>query len=204
MNIKGLDYNTQREKLVLPEYGREIQKMVDYCMTLTDRDERLRCAKTIVSTMERMNPHVRQNDDYKQKLWDQLALMSDFKLDIDWPVDISQAHVIMEKPKPMKYPTGKNRVRHYGRLVFELFDRLKTMEPGPERDALVALTANQMKRDLVAWGHGLSDDEKVADDLAKFTDGKIQLDLNNFRFEKIDPRSYNNTNNNGGKRHKKK
>lgn len=188
MNIKGLDYNTQREKLVLPEYGREIQKMVDYCMTIPDRDERLRCARTIVSTMERMNPQVRQNDNYEQRLWDQLALMSGFKLDIDWPVDVSGARVIQEKPQPVKYPMSHIPVRHYGKMVFELFDKLKGMEPGEERDKLVALTANQMKRDLILWGHGLCDDEKVADDLARFTDGKIQLDLDTFRFDRIDMR----------------
>lgn len=203
MNIKGLDYNTQREKLILPEYGREIQKMVDYCMTIPDRDERLACAQTIVDTMEHMNPDVRQNDNYEQKLWDQLAIMSDFKLDIDWPVDISGAHVIQEKPQPMKYPMTNIPVRHYGKLVFELFEKLKTMEPGEERDQLIAITANQMKRDLMQWGHGLSDDEKVADDLARYTDGKVQLDLNNFQFEKMDPHEMTAANN-GGKKRKKK
>lgn len=200
MNIPGLDYNTKREKLILPEYGREIQKMVDYCMTLPDRDERLRCAKTIVDTMERMNPQVRQNDNYKQRLWDQLALISDFKLDIDWPVDVSQARVIHEKPQPMKYPMSKIPVRHYGKMVFELLDKLKTMQPGPERDELTALTANQMKRDLMLWGHGLSDNEKVADDMARFTDGKVQLDLGNFRFDRIDSHDFAGTNNNNKKR----
>lgn len=200
MNIPGLDYNTKREKLILPEYGREIQKMVDYCMTLPDRDERLRCAKTIVDTMERMNPQVRQNDNYKQRLWDQLALISDFKLDIDWPVDVSQAHVIHEKPQPMKYPMSKIPVRHYGKMVFELLDKLKNMQPGPERDELMALTANQMKRDLTLWGHGLSDNEKVADDMARFTDGKMQLDLSNFRFDRIDSHDFAGINNNNKKR----
>lgn len=203
MNIKGLDYNTQREHLVLPEYGREIQKMVDYCMTLPDRGKRLSCAKAIVRTMERMHPEVRQSDDYRQKLWDQLALMSDFKLDIDWPVDVSGARVIQEKPSPMGYPMSHIPVRHYGKMVFELFERLKTMAPGEERDRLTALTANQMKRDLMLWGHGLSDDEKVADDMARFTGGKIQLDLNRFRFERVDAREFA-ANNAGGKKHKRK
>ena len=169
MNIQGLDYNTQREKLVLPEYGREIQKMVNYCMTLPDRDARLRCAYAIIDTMEQMNPQLTQTDNYKQKLWDQLALISDFKLDIDWPVDISKAKVISEKPQPVKHETG---------------------------------TANQMKRDLVQWGHGLCDDEKVASDLANFTDGKIQLDLDHFKFERVDMRALAPTNN--GKKRKKK
>lgn len=202
MNIQGLDYNTQRDKLVLPEYGREIQKMVDYCMSLPDRDARLSCAYTIIGTMELMNPQLTQTDNYKQKLWDQLALISDFKLDIDWPVDISKAKVIGEKPQPLKYETGTIPVRHYGKLVFELFNKLQNMEPGEERDQLAALTANQMKRDLVQWGHGLCDDEKVADDLANFTDGKIQLDLDNFKFERVDMRTLAPTNN--GKKRKKK
>lgn len=202
MNIQGLDYNTQREKLVLPEYGREIQKMVNYCMTLPDREARLRCAYTIIDTMELMNPQLVQTDNYKQKLWDQLALISDFKLDIDWPVDISKAKVISEKPQPLKYETGTIPVRHYGKLVFELFNKLKTMEPGEERDRLTALTANQMKRDLVQWGHGLCDDEKVASDLANFTDRKIQLDLNHFKFERVDMRALAPMNN-GKKRRKK-
>lgn len=202
MNIQGLDYNTQREKLVLPEYGREIQKMVNYCMTLPDRDARLRCAYAIIDTMEQMNPQLTQIDNYKQKLWNQLALISDFKLDIDWPVDISKAKVISEKPQPLKYETGTIPVRHYGKLVFELLGKLKTMEPGEERDQLMALTANQMKRDLVQWGHGLCDDEKVASDLANFTDGKIQLDLDHFKFERVDMRALASTNN--GKKRKKK
>lgn len=202
MNIPGLDYNTKREKLILPEYGREIQKMVDYCMSLPDKKERLRCANTIVDTMERMNPQIRQNDNYRQKLWDQLALMSDFKLDIDWPVDVSGARVIRQKPKPMKYPMSRIPVRHYGKMVFELLDKLKTMAPGKERDQLIALTANQMKRDLILWGHGLSDDEKVADDLARFTDGKVQLDLNHFRFEKMS--THDNGGNNNNRKRKKK
>lgn len=203
MNIPGLDYNTQREKLILPEYGREIQKMVDYCMTLPDRKERLRCANTIVDTMERMNPQVRQNDSYRQRLWDQLALISDFKLDIDWPVDVSEARVIHDKPKPMEYPMSKIPVRHYGKMVFELLDKLKDMEHGPERDELIELTANQMKRDLVQWGHGLSDDEKVADDMARFTDGNVQLDLNLFTFEKVDNRDFVSNNSNNKKRKRK-
>lgn len=203
MNIKGLDYNTKREKLVLPEYGREIQEMVKYCMTLPDRDTRLRCAYAIIDTMKLMNPQLTQTDNYKQKLWDQLALISDFKLDIDWPVDISQAKVIGEKPRPLHYEAGTIPARHYGKLVFELFSKLKNMEPGEEREQLTALTANQMKRDLVQWGHGLCDDEKVASDLANFTDGKIQIDLNHFKFERMDMRSMVTNNNNGKKRKKK-
>lgn len=190
MNIEGLDYNTQRSQLVLPEYGREIQEMVEYCTALPSRQERLRCAKTIVAVMGRMHPQNRTKNrvEWERRLWDHLAILSDFKLDIDWPYDISEARSMQTKPEPMKYPTENIRVRHYGRYIFKLFDKLKTMEPGVERDNLVRLTANQMKRDLMLWSHGYTDDEKVADDLARYTDGKIQLDLAHFKFAKVDLR----------------
>ncbi|MBQ7511496.1 MAG: DUF4290 domain-containing protein [Prevotella sp.] len=187
MNIKGLDYNTQREKLVMPEYGREIQKMVDLAVTLPTKEERTRCAQTIVRQMENKNPIVRESANYMQTLWDHLYLMSHKQLDIDWPFDVSDAERILSKPQPMAHPQKNSQahLRHYGRLITELFDKLKTMPEGKERDELVRLTANQMKRDLAMWGHGSIDDEKVADDLARFTDGKIQIDLSTFHFERI-------------------
>ena len=185
MDIKGLDYNTQRSKLIMPEYGREIQKMVEYACELPTKEERLKCAKTIIRQMETKNPQLRDNDDYEQTLWDHLYLMSHRELDIDWPFDVSEADKILSKPEPMKLPNGNIKLRHYGHLVEELFEQLKTMPAGEERDALVKKTANQMKRDLATWGHGSMDDERVANDLARFTDGVIQLDLNSFVFEKV-------------------
>ncbi len=185
MNIKGLDYNTQREKLIMPEYGREIQKMVEYACELPTKEERLKCAKTIIRQMETKNPQLLDNVDYEQTLWDHLYLMSHRELEIDWPFDVSEADKILSKPKPMKLPNSKIKLRHYGHLVEELFEQLKKMPAGEERDALVRKTANQMKRDLTEWGHGSIDDERVASDLARFTDGIIQLDLNNFVFDKV-------------------
>lgn len=185
MNIEGLDYNTQREKLVLPEYGREVQKMVDHAIGLESKAERQRCAESIVAIMARMFPQNKENGDYKQKLWDHLAIMSNFELDIDWPFDIDEAKKIATKPEPLTYPMTQIPVRHYGKMLFEIFDKLKAMEPGQERDQLVKLAANQMKRNLRQWSHGSADDEKVANDLARFTDGKVQLDLNSFTFERM-------------------
>lgn len=184
MDLQGLDYNTQRTRLILPEYGREIQQMVDHAVGLPTKEERQLCAQTIISIMDRMSPDDKTAIDHDRKLWDHLALMSNFQLDIDYPYDVSQAAQIQEKPAPMEYPMQQIPVRHYGKMVFEMFEQLKTMEPGEERDALVSLTANQMRRNLMQWSHGSSDDEKVASDLARFTDGKIQLDLDNFRFDK--------------------
>lgn len=187
MDIKGLDYNTQRTKLILSEYGREIQKMVEYACELPTKEERLKCAMTIIRQMENKNPQLMENADYEQTLWNHLYLMSHRELDIDWPYDVSEADKILSKPDPMPLPDGHIKLRHYGHLVEELLELLKTMPEGEEYDALVSKTANQMKRDLVLWGHGSAEDERVADDLARYTNGKIQLDLSTFKFDKVSP-----------------
>ena len=185
MNIQGLDYNTQREKLLMSEYGREIQKMVDHAVGLPSKEERLKCAKTIIKMMLTKVPQIRSNAGYEQTLWDHLYLMSSGQLDIDWPYDVSGAEKIHSKPAPIPLPQNRIRLRHYGKLVEELLEKLKTMPEGSERDELIRVTANQMKRDLLQWGHGSADDEKVADDIARLTDGVIQIDLGTFRFENV-------------------
>src|SRR3712207_4744397 len=143
MNIEGLDYNTQRERLILPEYGREIQSMVDYALGLSSKEDRQRAAESIIAIMDRMFPQNRDSENHEQKLWDHLAIMSDFKLDIDWPYDVSEAKQMTTKPEPMPYPMQRIPVRHYGKMLFEVFEKIKTMEPGRERDELIAITANQ-------------------------------------------------------------
>ena len=193
MDIKGLDYNTQREKLIMPEYGREIQKMVDHAISLPTKEERMKCAQAIIHQMENKTPQLRDSSDYQQTLWDHLYLMSHKQLDIDWPFDVSNAEKILSKPQPLAHPkpNAQSRQRHYGHLLMEVFEKLKTMPEGEERDELVRITAIQMKRDLASWGHGSMDDEKVADDLARFTDGKIQIDPRSIRFERIAPVAQN-------------
>ena len=188
MNIEGLDYNTQREQLGLPEYGREIQKMVDHALTLPTKEERQACAESIIATMSILFPQGYDAIDLEHKLWDHLAIMSNFQLDIDYPFDVSEAIKAATKPQRVGYTSSHIPVRHYGKLLFETFERLKNMPEGEERDALVRLTANQMKRALVEWGHGAADNERVASDLAAVTNGKIQLDLDTFKFEKLPAR----------------
>lgn len=188
MNIEGLDYNTQREQLVLPEYGREIQKMVDHALTLPTKEERQACAESIIATMSILFPQGYDAIDLEHKLWDHLAIMSNFQLDIDYPFDVSEAIKAATKPQRVGYTSSHIPVRHYGKLLFDTFERLKNMPEGEERDALVRLTANQMKRALVEWGHGAADNERVASDLAAFTNGKIRLDLDTFKFEKLPAR----------------
>lgn len=184
MDIQGLDYNTHRDKLLMPEYGREIQKMVDYAIGLTEKSERQSCAQEIIRMMETKVPELRDNVDFEQTLWDHLYLMSHKQLDIDWPYDVTAAEKLQNKPNAIPLPQENMRMRHYGKLLEQLFERLKTMPEGEERDALVYYTANQMKRNLTTWGHGSISDEKVADDLARYTDGIIQLDLSKMKLEK--------------------
>ena len=184
MEIQGLDYNTQREQLILAEYGREIQKMVDHCLTLTDRQERQACAEKIVQTMATMSKQKRDSAGKMQKLWDHLAIMSNFKLDIDYPFDIQKAKQLEQQPDPIAYPMADIPVRHYGKLLFEAFEKLKQMPEGTERNELVYSIANQMKRNLSAFGHGNNDAQRVASDLEFFTDGKIKINPEEFVFEK--------------------
>lgn len=190
MNIEGLDYNTRRERLILPEYGREVQSMVDYAMTIEDRDERRICAENIVAIMEKMSPQNRENPEYKRKLWDHLAIMSRFSLDIDYPYDISDARKIASAPEPVAYPMTRIPVRHYGKLVFDILEKLKTMEPGKERDELTRVIANRMKRNLHQWGHGSADDDRVIEDIEHYTDGAVKIEPGTLKMEPVNDREF--------------
>jgi len=160
-----------------------VQTMIDQTVEIADKAERQRRAGEIINIMERMFPHQTGQQEYRRKLWDHLAIMSHFRLDIDYPCDVSNAKKITEKPLPIPYPMTNIPVRHYGHLVLESFEKLKTMPDGAEYDELVRLTANQMKRDLAQWGHGSMDDRRVVDDLERFTGGRVKLDASHFVFE---------------------
>ena len=160
MDIKGLDYNTKRETLLLPEYGREIQRMVDYAIGCPTRDERNACANTIVRMMGTKVPNATETNDGIRALWDHLYIMGRGQLDIDWPYDMSEAVKITQKPQPMPIRKNHVKLRHYGHLVEECFDILKTMPNGRERDKLIYLTANQMKRLRCGWPCGRRRDQR--------------------------------------------
>lgn len=182
-------YNTQQKRLPMPEYGRGIQNMVDHALTIEDRAERQRCANTIVNIMGSMFPHLRDIPDFKHKLWDHLAVMADYKLDIDYPYEITPAVAVHSRPKPLAYPMKRIRYRHYGYMLESLLKKLKDMPEGEERDALTSMVANQMKRCLYNWNKDAMDEEKVAADLAEYTEGNVQLDLEHFRFASLQTRS---------------
>ena len=143
-----MEYNTQRKKMELPEYGRSVQNMVDHALTIEDREERQRCANTIVNIMGGMFPHLRDVPDFKRKLWDHLAIMSDFQLDIDYPFEIVKKEDLVVKPERLEYSTDAFRYRHYGRFLEGMVKKAVEIEDEEEKKELIRLLAIQMKKDL--------------------------------------------------------
>jgi len=175
MDVNELDYNTQLKRLPLPEYGRNIQRMVDYCLTIEDKEERTKCAKTIISIMGNLFPHLRDVPDFKHKLWDHLAIMSDFKLDIDYPYELVKQENLNTKPEKVPYSEGKIKVKHYGHYLDELIAKAVKMEEGPEKTRLVQMIANHMKKSIISWNRESVDDQKIFDDLRLLSNDKIDV-----------------------------
>ena len=198
-----MKYNTQQRKLPLPEYGRSVQNMVDHALTIEDREERQRCANTIVNIMGGMFPHLRDVVDFKHKLWDHLAIMSDFKLDIDYPVDIVKKESLEIKPQRIPYSQHDIRFRHYGRFVQDMIKLAADYQEGEERNQLLRMIANHMKRDYVNWNKDGVEDQKILDDLCDLSGGKIKLSTEELRLTEqrtFIPRRRQMNNNNQGKK----
>ncbi len=172
------NYNTQRKKLVLPEYGRNIQMMVDHLMTIEDRDERNKASRAVIAIMGNLNPHLRDVADFKHKLWDHLAIMSDFKLDIESPYEAPVPEVLYEKPKSIPYGSQKIRWKHYGKIIELLIDQASEYPEGEEREMLISLIANHMKKCYLTWNREAVEDNIIFDDLKTLSKGKIVADKN--------------------------
>ena len=172
-----LDYNTQLKKLALPEYGRNIQQMVDHCCSISDKEERTRCAYTIIRSMGNLFPQWRDEADYKHKLWDHLAIMSDFKLDIDYPCEIVKEENLESKPESLSYHLENIKFRHYGKTIERMIARACEYPDGEEKDALVMLLANHMKKLIFQISKEDVDDAKIFKDLAYYSKGKIQINV---------------------------
>jgi len=202
-----MKYNTQLKRLILPEYGRNIQNMVDHCCTIRDRDERTRCAQTIISTMGNLFPHLRDINDFKHILWDHLAIMADFKLDIDYPYEIIKKENLYNKPDPVPYSSPKQiRYMHYGRTLQLLVEKAVTYEEGEERDQLLLMTANHMKKCYTSFNKEGVDDMKIFDDIRLLSRGKINLREGYFQLAEVTkdpPPKETNKNKNNNKQNKK-
>ncbi len=197
-----MEYNTQQRRLPLPEYGRSVQNMVDHALAIEDREQRQICANTIVKIMRGMFPQLKDTAEVNQRLWDHLAIMSDFKLDIDYPVEVVRKESLDVKPEKVPYPQSKLKYRHYGRFVQDMIDIAVKYEEGEEKRQLVNLIANQMRKDYLAWNKDSMDNQKIVEDLFELSEGKIKVALEDIKF--FDLRSYNqrrrNNNNNNQQR----
>lgn len=170
-----MEYNTRQKKLPLPEYGRSVQKMVDHALTIEDREERQRCAASIVRIMGSMFPNTRNLPDYERKLWDHLAIMSDFMLDIDYPFEVIKKEEFHVAPERVPYQNGEIKNRHYGRIVEQMIAHACTLEEGEERDQLIEQILVQMKKNYIAWNKDGVEDKKILEDLRVYTKGAIDL-----------------------------
>lgn len=169
-----LEYNTQLKQLVLPEYGRNIQKMVDHCLTIEDREERTRCAYAVINAMSNLM-QLQKNNDALHKLWDHLAIMSDFQLDIDYPTEIIHQESLVSKPEPLAYTNSNFHYRHYGKNLEYMIMQAAKYPEGEERDALILLIANHMKKAMLAVNPDGVEDERIFRDLAELSHGDIRL-----------------------------
>ena len=169
------DYNTQRKKMALPEYGRNVQKMVDHIMTIEDREERNRAARTIIQIMGNLNPQIRDTGDFKHKLWDHLAIIADFKLDIDSPYPQPDLSKFNEKPKAIPYRQSDIRYLHYGRIIELMIDAASEMDEGEEKEYLTNLILNQMKKSYITWNRSQVSDEVIIGDMKLLSGGKLKI-----------------------------
>ena len=180
-----LTYNTQLKKLVLPEYGRNIQQMVDHCLTIEDKEERTRCAYSIINTMGNLLPNLRDLEDFKHKLWDHLAILSDVKLDIDYPCDVIKPESLNSFPEKVDYYTSPIKYRHYGRSIELMIAKASSMSEGEERDALILLVANHMKKLMLSVNSEGVDDAKILKDLRELSHGAINLNPENYHLHEF-------------------
>ena len=197
-----MEYTTKQKRIILPEYGRNVQQMVDYACTIEQREERMKCPKSIIAPMGNLFPYLRDVNDFKHKLWDHLAIMSDFKLDIDYPYDVMSNEKLQEKPEKVPYPDAKIKYMHYGKALQEMISRIDNYE-GEQREALIKLIANQMKKAYCTWNKDNVEDQKILDDLCEMTDGKVALNAENFKLQERKENFVQRNNNNNQKNNQK-
>lgn len=169
-----MEYNTQLTKLILPEYGRNVHNMVNYCLEIEDKDDRTRCAYSLIDIMGNMFPHLRNVNDFKHILWDHLAIMADFKLDIDYPYEIIKKEELIAHPQKIEYSRPTMKYRHYGKTLEKMIDCAVEMPEGEEKDQLISLLISQMKKSYTQWNREI-DDAAILEDLYELSDGKIKL-----------------------------
>jgi len=170
-----LEYNSERTLMIIPEYGRHIQKLVNHCVALETKEERNKMALAIVDVMGNLQPHLRDVPDFKHKLWDQLFIMSKFNLDVDSPYPIPSKEELQEKPEGLAYPKSASRYRYYGNNIQTMIDVALSWEDGDKKEALVYTIANHMKKCYLNWNKDTVDDAVIFKHLYDLSDKKIDL-----------------------------
>ena len=168
--VGQIEYNTERPSLIIPEYGRHIQKMVDYAVSLESKEDRNKIARSIISVMGNLNPHLRDVPDFQPMLWDQLFIISDFKLDVDSPYPIPTKEELNERPQPLKYPQNHPKYRFYGNNIKRMIDVAKDWEDGDKKDGLILTIANHMKKSLFELSEGKINLKQSQEDLSNAAD----------------------------------
>jgi hypothetical protein len=174
MQPDSKDYNTSRKKLALPEYGRNVQNMVDLILKIDDRDTRNRAAKAIIDVMGNLYPYLRDVPDFKHKLWDHLAIMAEFKLDIDYPYEPPSPEILNEKPRKVPYQQSTLKYRYYGKTMDLMIKKAMEYEDGPEKDVLIYQIANHMKKSYLTWNKDSVDDIIIFEDLSNISKGLLK------------------------------
>ncbi|MHB1178578.1 MAG: DUF4290 domain-containing protein [Daejeonella sp.] len=187
------DYNTTRKKLILAEYGRNVQNMVKYIVELPTKDERNRYAQVVIDLMGFLNPHLRDVADFKHKLWDHLHIISDFKIDVDSPYPKPSEDAIRFKPAPLAYPQQRIKYKHYGKTVELMISRAKAIEEPERKQLMVQSIANFMKMAYVTWNKDSVADETIIKDLREMSNGALQLE-ENINLQRIEVRQANPAN----------
>jgi hypothetical protein len=174
-----LEYNSQRSHLIIPEYGRHLQKLIDQATAIEDREERNKAARYIISVMGSLNPHLRDVLDFQHKLWDQLFIMSDFNLDVDSPYPIPSKDILTQKPDRLNYPQNFPKYRFYGNNIKYMIDVANSWEDSELKNALVLVIANHMKKCYLSWNKDTVTDEVIFEHLTELSGGKLNLSKSN-------------------------
>jgi len=173
--METLQYNTKREQLIIPEYGRHVQLMINQILETQDREERNKMAKAVIGIMGNMNPHLRDVPDFQHKLWDQLFIMSDFQLDVDSPFERPQKEVFEQKPERLNYPQKNPKYRFYGNNIKGMITVALSWEAGDLKNALILNIANHMKKCFLNWNKDTVQDEVILQHLMELSDNQLKV-----------------------------
>lgn len=180
------EYNTQKTALILKEYGRNVQKLVEYIASLPNKEDRTRYAHTLIGLMKQLNPSVREHNDNAQRIWDHLYLMSDFALDINGPYPVPETSIFHKKPKRMRYSVGEVTYKHYGRNIEILIKKAINIADKEEQQQAVIFIFKLMRAFYASWNKESVDDEVITKHLKELSKGELSIDARAVRSEYTD------------------